>query len=156
MVSDEKIIEVCKSSLSMSEACAKVGLHFNTFKKRALLLNVYSPNKSGKGLQKPKKIGKDSYSLDDILAGKHPYYSTNKLRIRLLKEGVKIHKCEKCNNTQWLGLSIPLELNHKDGNRTNHKLDNLEMLCPNCHAQTSTYRGKNIRPSGVSSRAEGW
>jgi hypothetical protein len=145
MVSHEKIIEACKSSLTMSEACAKTGLHFNTFKKHALILNVYNPNSAGKGLKKPKKFGHDSYSLDDILEGKYPYYQTNKLRIRLLNEGRKEHRCEKCKLTEWLGLPIPLELNHKDGNRHNHLWDNLEMVCPNCHAQTENYRGKNVK-----------
>jgi hypothetical protein len=145
MVSNEKIIESCKSSLTMSEACAKTGLHFNTFKKRAIELNVYSPNGSGKGLKKPKKIGHDSYSLNDILDGKHPQYQSNKLRIRLINEGVKEYKCEKCLLEKWQNEPIPLELNHKDGNRNNHLLNNLEMLCPNCHAQTSTYRGKNVK-----------
>lgn len=40
---------------------------------------------------------------------------------------------------------IPLQLEYKDGNSTNHKKENLELLCPNCHAQTSTYCGKNIK-----------
>lgn len=154
MVSNEEIISACQSSLSMSEACAKVKLHFNTFKKRAIQLGIYKPNMSGKGMSKAGNGTK--IPLDEILNGQHPYYQTNKLRVRLLKEGVKEHKCEKCNNTEWLGFPIPLELNHKDGNKNNHLWKNLEMLCPNCHAQTSTYRGKNIRPSGVSSRAEGW
>jgi 5-methylcytosine-specific restriction endonuclease McrA len=42
-----------------------------------------------------------------------------------------------------LGNPIPLELEHKDGNCTNHNIENLELLCPNCHALTDTYRGKN-------------
>lgn len=52
--------------------------------------------------------------------------------------------CNSCGLEDWLGEKIPLELEHKDGTSTNHKLSNLELLCPNCHAQTSTYRGKNI------------
>jgi hypothetical protein len=147
MISDEKIIEACKSSLTMSQACAKTGLHWNTFRKYAIKLNVFNPNKSGKGLKKTFKrtFGHDCYSLDDILEGKYPEYQSNKLRKRLLKEGKKEHKCEKCNLTEWQGNLIPLELNHKDGNRHNHLWINLEMICPNCHAQTETYRGKNVK-----------
>lgn len=46
--------------------------------------------------------------------------------------------------SEWMGKPIPLELHHKDGNHYNNDLSNLEILCPNCHAQTDNYRGKNI------------
>ena len=49
------------------------------------------------------------------------------------------HKCEKCKNTNWLGIPISLQLEHKDGNHNNNEKTNLELLCPNCHSQTLTY-----------------
>ncbi len=54
------------------------------------------------------------------------------------------HKCEgeNCGITEWRGLPVMLELEHKDGNRTNNQETNLELLCPNCHSQTSTWRGR--------------
>lgn len=72
------------------------------------------------------------------------HVSTIHLKWRLIEEGVKEWRCERCNNTEWLGDKIPLELHHKDGDRTNNELDNLELLCPNCHAFTDTYRGRNM------------
>lgn len=51
--------------------------------------------------------------------------------------------CWRCKNKEWNGLPIPLELEHKDGNGFNNTKENLEILCPNCHAQTPTYKGKN-------------
>jgi len=60
------------------------------------------------------------------------------------------HKCESCSNTEWLGDPIPLELEHIDGNNKNQVKENLLLLCPNCHAKTSTYRGKNIKKKIVS------
>lgn len=68
---------------------------------------------------------------------------SNKVRIKLLEEGYKEYKCECCGMTTWLGNPIPLELHHKDGNRNNNALENYELLCPNCHALTDSYRGKN-------------
>jgi 5-methylcytosine-specific restriction endonuclease McrA len=47
--------------------------------------------------------------------------------------------------TEWLGQPIPLEIDHIDGDSTNNSLDNFRILCPNCHAQTPTYRGLNIK-----------
>ena len=70
---------------------------------------------------------------------------SNKLRKKLLREGLKEPKCEHCGNSVWMGQPIPLEVHHCDGNKTNNVLSNLQVLCPNCHALTSTYRGKNIK-----------
>lgn len=69
--------------------------------------------------------------------------SSSNLRKRLLKEGIFPHKCFSCNLTDWLTEPIPLELHHIDGCRSNNKLENLTLLCPNCHAKTDTYRGRN-------------
>ena len=54
------------------------------------------------------------------------------------------HKCEKCQREIWEEHLIPLEVHHKDGDHLNNELDNLELLCPNCHALTENWRGKNI------------
>ena len=52
-------------------------------------------------------------------------------------------KCNMCQNDTWLNEPITLELEHKDGNSGNDKEDNLELLCPNCHSKTPTYKAKN-------------
>jgi len=145
MVTDEMIIEACQNADSMSKACSSLDISFATFKRRAIKLNVYKTNQGGKGRKKPIKIdGKNKFSTQDILNGKHPTYQSNKLRRRLLEENIFEHECACCQNREWMDEPIPLELNHIDGNKNNHLLENLELLCPNCHAQTSTYRGRNI------------
>ena len=64
------------------------------------------------------------------------------------------HKCEKCGLSLWLGVQIPLEIHHKDGDHLNNELDNLELNCPNCHALTENWRGKNIDKKEVTSIEE--
>lgn len=54
------------------------------------------------------------------------------------------HRCEHCGNTQWFDKPIPLEIHHRDGDSLNNDLNNLQLLCPNCHAFTDNYRGRNI------------
>ena len=53
------------------------------------------------------------------------------------------YSCFKCTNSEWVGKPIPLELDHIDGNASNNRLDNVRLLCPNCHATTPTHRAKN-------------
>ena len=50
----------------------------------------------------------------------------------------------------WLGAKIPLELHHINGDNTDNRIENLQLLCPNCHALTDNYRGKNIKIKSVS------
>jgi DNA-binding transcriptional ArsR family regulator len=65
------------------------------------------------------------------------------LKLRLLKEGLKDNRCELCGITEWHGKPLNMQLHHRDGDGTNNQLENLELLCPNCHAQTDTYGGRN-------------
>lgn len=142
-IDKQHFIDVCNTSKSMSEACSKLNIHFNTFKKYAKLFGCYKPNQSGKGINK--KQNGNLIPLDEILLGKYPYYQTYKLKNRLIKDGIKMNICEICGISSWNDKPISLELHHKDGNRTNHRLENLILLCPNCHSQTETFRAKNIK-----------
>ena len=141
-VSDEEIVSVALSTPSATSAASILGIKYSTFKVHAERLGVFKTNQSGKGISKP--ITDDrKIILSDILEGKYPHYQSNKLRKRLIIEGVKESKCECCGLTEWLGKNISLELDHIDGNCYNHRIENLRIVCPNCHAQTETYRGKN-------------
>jgi 5-methylcytosine-specific restriction endonuclease McrA len=71
--------------------------------------------------------------------------NSNALRRRLIREGLLKPECCGCGLKQWLGRPIPLELDHRDGDRNNQELENLRLLCPNCHALTPNYRGRNRR-----------
>lgn len=78
------------------------------------------------------------------------YYFNNKTNIasnclkqRLFKENLKIRSCEECGITTWNKVLAPLELHHIDGNNKNNKLENLKILCSNCHALTPNFRASN-------------
>lgn len=81
--------------------------------------------------------------LDDVLVAGRPT-SSGLLRQRLIREAVLEPCCSSCRLDEWLGLPIALELDHVNGDRNDNRLDNLRLLCPNCHAQTATWRGRNI------------
>jgi 5-methylcytosine-specific restriction endonuclease McrA len=83
-------------------------------------------------------------SLESILR-RDVFYQSNKLRKRLIRERLLEPICSYCGGAEWLGRPIPLELDHVDGDKTNNQLENLRLICPNCHALTPTYRGKNAK-----------
>lgn len=80
--------------------------------------------------------------LSEYLSNNFPTTS-HRLRLRLISENIFEHKCSSCNLNTWKDRPIPLELDHIDGNHSNNNLDNLRLLCPNCHSLTDTFRGKN-------------
>lgn len=146
---DDDIINASKCSISASAAAEMIGISPGAYKRHASRLGVFITNQAGKGMAKPindyRKI-----NLKEILEGKHPSYQTNKLRMRLLSEGIKEHRCEMCYITEWMNKPAPLELDHIDGDRYNHKISNLRLLCPNCHSQTDTYCGRNKKSMRLS------
>ena len=148
----ELVISASIETKSSTEAAAMLDIKYDTYKRYAIKYGCFTPNPSGKGLSKD--ASSRSIPLEEILQGKHPQYQSNKLRQRLLKDGYFEHCCASCNNIEWLGKPIPLELEHKDGNSSNHILENLSLLCPNCHAQTETYRGRNKLQQGVETRRQ--
>lgn len=141
-ITKQQLEEAISSSVSMAEAATKLKLHFSTFKKYAKSFDLYKPNIGRKGSSKPKQDGAGKIPLNEILEGKHPSYQTYKLKKRLYKEKLKENKCEECGVDSWNGKILECELDHIDGDRTNHKFSNLKVLCPNCHSQTHTFRFK--------------
>jgi 5-methylcytosine-specific restriction endonuclease McrA len=143
-------VNTCQQSVSMAQAAIVLKMNCKTVCFHAKRLHCFKPNQSGKSLSK--KPSKQAMPLEEIFAGRHLTYQSHKLKMRLLSEGYKQHKCERCSLERWLEKPIALELHYIDGNRSNNELQNLKFLCPNCHAQTPNYRAKNIR--NLSARLE--
>lgn len=56
------------------------------------------------------------------------------------------NKCQKCGISEWNGQPLTMQYHHIDGNHSNNTLENVVLLCPNCHSQTENYKGKNKEP----------
>ena len=82
-------------------------------------------------------------NLSKILVQNSTWTNTYHLKNRLFKEGIKEQKCECCGLTEWQGMPIALELHHVNGIKNDLRIENLQILCPNCHALTDNYRGKS-------------
>lgn len=143
---DQQLIEAVKTSKSVRQVLGKLGLkeaggNYSSTKKRICQLSLNTDHFLGQAHNRGKIIG-PKRPLEEYLSNKYGIQS-NSLKRRLITEGLKDHRCEMCGITEWNGKRAPIELDHIDGNHQNNNLDNLRILCPNCHAQTDNYRGKN-------------
>lgn len=147
----EQLQEFLNESSSYTEILNKCGLDNigsnNKTLKRIIdehnldTTTFFQNSKEAKSNTKPR----EKKNLQDIFENKDKYVCSGKLLRRLIKEGHKEHMCEQCKNTTWNEKPIALELNHVDGNRDNNSPENLQLLCPNCHAQTDNWRGRKKR-----------
>lgn len=149
----EWLEELCKDSYSYAEVLRKAGRSVSggatqTLKKKIVEFNINIEHFTGQRWQqspnqKENLQNREKYSLEEVFKKNSPV--TQKI-LRGYVERHKIipYKCEKCGNDgHWQGEIISLELDHIDGDNTNNERSNLRYLCPNCHALTLTYRGKN-------------
>ena len=139
--------EAVKTSTSIRQVLQKLnvvaaGGNYETTKRRIQKCGIDTSHFTGQGHYRGKTHNNHTRPLTEILVS-DKLYSSHKLKLRLIREGLKEHKCEMCGITEWNGQSTPIELDHIDGNRYNNTIENLRILCPNCHAQTDTYRGRN-------------
>lgn len=122
-----------KELMPLREVARHLHVKYDTLVRNLKKLGVeYRKNPNRKGL----KHKEARLPLEKILEGN---CSNATKRKRLIEEGVKEEKCECCGLSEWMGKPIPLELHHKDFNHYNNNLDNLQILCPNCHMQAHNY-----------------
>ena len=146
IIKKEQAEEIVKNCYSIADFCRAVGWkpkgdNYKTFHKYVEKYNLdtshFTGQKSNLGnkLNFKKELSAEEYSKSTSIRGQT-------LIKKLLKENIKERKCESCGLTEWKGEEIPLELHHIDGNHFNNDLDNLQLLCPNCHSLTDTYCGR--------------
>jgi hypothetical protein len=73
----------------------------------------------------------------------------------LLRAGILKNRCDWCGLTSWRGRPISIQIDHINGVRDDHRVENLRMLCPNCHSQTDTFAAKNIKSNGIPGSSNG-
>jgi len=142
----EDFIKAWNSSESIRQVLIKLGLkpiggNYHTVKKMAKELNLKNDHMLGQAINRGKSIV-NSKSIYDYLT-KDSHISSYHLKNKLFKAEIFKKECSICYNSMWMGKPIPLELDHKNGDHYDNRIENLRILCANCHAQTKNYRGKN-------------
>lgn len=151
----EWLEKTCAESFSYAEVLRKSGRKQGggaqaTLKEKIALYNIDVSHFTLQGWSKgktketdPRILSKEKYSLQEVFCDNSPV-TQRVLRGYVERHKLIEYKCDTCGCTgEWQDGFISLELDHKDGNNKNNKISNLHYLCPNCHALTETYRGKN-------------
>lgn len=148
--SDEELKNAIDNSNSIRQALQKLnviasGGNYRVIYRKIKILKINISHLSGQGHLKGKTHNwARKTPLNQILVKDSTYGgSGNKIKRKLFEAGIFEKICYCCESSIWLGEPIPLELEHKNGDRFDNRIENLTLLCPNCHALTKTYRGKN-------------
>lgn len=148
-IGKEQLKNAVVSSVSLREVLLKLkiipaGGNYSTLKKKLKEFNVDISHFDGHAWNRNKIFGHKK-SIQTYLNNEIKITS-DALKKRLIEEQYFEHKCYKCERKEWEGHPIPIELHHKDGNNENNNLNNLIILCSNCHSlieKNSTKRTKN-------------
>lgn len=103
---------------------------------------IFTPEQRQKGTLKRAQLQQEKTALKIENGEWNPLHSSLRtIRNYILR--IRGHKCELCFLDSWQNNPIPLEVHHINGNAKDNALDNLQIICPNCHALTDSYKGKN-------------
>lgn len=131
----EEIKKMISDGKPLAEMCRKFDIKQQTLQRHLHSLGIYyDGNMQRKGLAHPEaRVDTEQYFKNEKCI------CASALRKILIRDGYKEEKCECCGLSEWMGKKIPLELHHKDFNHYNNNLDNLQILCSNCHMQAHNY-----------------
>jgi transposase-like protein len=147
---DEEFAAAVRESKSFSEVARRLGYDTSGGIHRFVKLHItrlnldtshFTGQSWARGMRFP---GRRRRPLAEILVERSTYGNGGNLRRRLIADGLKEARCELCGITEWRGQPVKLELDHINGDHTD-RLENLRIVCPNCHALTETYCNSRSR-----------
>lgn len=137
----EEILQWIAEARPKYYICQQLGCRHDTLNNYLKKMGIeYAGQQNKKGQRKGINLYRESKCYFD----NNMYITSSRLRDKLLRDGLKEKKCELCGLSLWQGKSIPLELHHKNNNHFDNSFDNLQLLCPNCHAIQPGNSGANM------------
>ena len=145
--SDERIVQLVANNRSYQSILATLGLTINSggnnrwIRTKVIAIGLNTDHFTGQGHLKGKSHnwGKKQ-PLSEILIQDSDYSSTVRLKIRLIRDGLLKNECYECGlNSIWNDKPIVLQIDHINGDNRDNRIENLRILCPNCHSQTNTF-----------------
>jgi len=143
---EKAVCELIKVKNNFSEVAKELNLSVgsNTYLEFKKIAKKYGLDTTHFNRKRKSNQHKNSLKEEDIFK-KESLISSSRISGYLFKFGIKEMVCERCGRVEWEGEPIPLQVHHIDGDRTNNSIENLQILCPNCHALTDNYCGKNAK-----------
>lgn len=148
---EENLRPIVENSKDINECLRKMNIrtaggNHKTIKKYIEEYNINTDH----FIKKEKSMSKlhifNTIPLEEILVENSTYNNNTNLKKRILKANLIKYKCKKCKNPgEWNGEKLVLQLDHKNGIHDDNRINNLQFLCPNCHSQTKTFAGRNIK-----------
>lgn len=145
VISKEEAEKIVKECYSIADFCRKVGWqprgdNYKIFHKYVKQYNLdishFTGNKTNLNNLLNVGISKEEFFKKDKLI------KACDIKKKIFKEGLKENKCEICGLTEWLNNPIKLQIHHIDGDHMNNEIENIQLLCPNCHSQTENFAGR--------------
>jgi hypothetical protein len=147
---DQEIADAVRSSYSIAQVLKRLGLsptgaNYKGMHGHFPRLQLDTTHFTGQGHLRGKHHSwTPQRSLAEILVQNSTYTCTSSLKKRLIREGLLLNCCSVCGLPPfWQGKPLVLILDHKNGDRSDHRIENLRLLCPNCNSQQPTFAGKN-------------
>lgn len=144
-IGKEQFIQAVKESFSIRQVLIKLGIvaeggNYKIYHSRKKKWGVDDSHFTGQGHLRGKEHDwSKRIPLEEILVADSDYMSIHRLKQRILKSNLIKEECAICRITEWNNQKLSLHLDHKNGINNDHRLENLRLLCPNCHSQTETY-----------------
>lgn len=148
VISKEQAKEICAKVTNIADFCREVGWqprgdNYKIFHKYVKEYNLDTSHFTGNRTNIGNRLGCGKVLSDEEFFTKNKLIKTSTIIKRLIDKEYKEYKCECCNINEWQGKPLTLQLHHINGDHMDNRLENLQLLCPNCHSQTDSYAGKN-------------
>jgi hypothetical protein len=145
MINKEILEEAVKNSNNIFNVCNIVGLRptNNNYDRIKKLITIYNIDISHFDKNIKYNPNKKMFTDEELFSIHDHFIGTGQLKKRILK--YKENKCECCGITEWNNSPITLQLHHINGNRCDNRLENLQLLCPNCHSQTDNFCHSSVK-----------